>query len=834
MRSRLRTCVLLACGLCVVSAGVLELRSRQAAEQARSRIWRTGVQEAPPWYTADRDGHIEGPVFDLIDEAARRRGLRLEWTVEATGADQAFRARRVDLWPLAGKLAARHGQFEITEAWLRLSYWLARRKTSQPLPPLGAGLLVAHKGTEVTRRILSDRFPRAGSLQVASHVDALQALCAGTASAAVVAEVFRRGGTAGSSTRACVDRRVDLTLTQLETVGYGIGSRSGTPGAQFAAEELRAELMRMVGDGSLTGIFLRWGVDSSDIRAARSQYLAERAVRAVLLALALLILVLAVLLRYHRRLRLAKSATDAVTAGLQVSESALVRELAHRREVEERLRYQAQLLAQVSDAIVATDLEGNVTFSNEAAEMLNGRAAPAVLGRPIDSVFECSPVGASSYLRSGADGKNPRRPEDVTLRTSEGTSAVVQIAASGLYDDAGEAVGSVLVFRDITHLRQLEAQNRESAKLESIGRLAGGVAHDFNNLLTIINGYSGLSLERLPAGGALHSDIEQVRQAGERAAALTRQLLAFSRRQVFSPEVTNLNGLVREVVAMLERTIGDDIVLEVLPAPDLHTVLVDPHQMHEVILNLAVNARDAMPDGGKLLIETRNATLDATYTGQHPEVGPGDYAMLAVTDSGVGMDDETMLSIFEPFFTTKSKGTGLGLATVHGIVRQSGGSVWVHSELGRGTTFRVYLPRYSGSAEAPRPAQTGPRARTGSETILVVEDHDAVRRFTVDVLRQHGYLVLEAALGAAALQISAAHQGAIHLLLTDVEMPGMSGRQIADALAVSRPGLKTIFVSGYTEDAVVTRGVLKPGVAYLPKPFSPEGLVNKIRDVLGA
>jgi len=381
---------------------------------------------------------------------------------------------------------------------------------------------------------------------------------------------------------------------------------------------------------------------------------------------------------------------------------------------------------------------------------------------------------------------------------------------------------------------RLEEQLRQAHKMEAIGRLAGGIAHDFNNLLTVINGYSELVLNSLGANLHARKNVEQIKKAGRRAATLTRQLLAFSRRQVLQLRVLDLNAVVTNFEAMLQPLIGEDILLEAVLQPGLGLVKVDPGQIEQIILNLTVNARDAMPEGGKLTIETANVELDEAYARRHVSVRPGPYVMLAISDTGCGMDAETQARIFEPFFTTKEhgKGTGLGLATVYGIVKQSGGNIWVYSEPGKGTTFKIYLPRVEGVAEGSEPAHPRSSILRGSETILLVEDEDMVRSLAREILEAHGYAVSEARDSTEALRVCHTHSGSIHLLVTDVVMPGMSGRELAARLGTIHPETKVLYMSGYTDDAVVRHGVLNAGLAFLQKPFTANAFLCKVREVL--
>ncbi len=419
------------------------------------------------------------------------------------------------------------------------------------------------------------------------------------------------------------------------------------------------------------------------------------------------------------------------------------------------------------------------------------------------------------------------------LRHPDGSLRRIRETIVPIADERGMVFRLDGIASDVTNERRLEEQFRQAQKMEAVGRLAGGVAHDFNNLLTVITSYSELLLGDLESTDPRREDLEEIRKAAAGAAGLTRQLLAFSRQQVLEPRVLDLNEIVSGAGKMLQRLIGEDVALVTVLAPDLGAVKADPGQLEQVIMNLAVNARDAMPQGGKLTIETTNVDLDVTYTMEHTAVSPGPYVLLTVSDTGVGMDEETQRRIFEPFFTTKQTGTGtgLGLATVYGIVKQSGGFIWVYSEPGHGTTFKIYLPRVDEPAEAEQRGTT-PQYVHGTETVLLAEDAGPLRAVARQILKREGYTVLEAPDGKSALEGAAAHDGPIHLLITDVIMPEMSGRQLAERLKQQRPELKVLFVSGYTDDAIIRHGVLEPGIAFLQKPFSPELLARKVREVL--
>jgi PAS domain S-box-containing protein len=508
------------------------------------------------------------------------------------------------------------------------------------------------------------------------------------------------------------------------------------------------------------------------------------------------------------------------------------------RAAQERLRRaESNFRSLVTNApygICRCDSRGHLVDANPAlVASLGYDSAAELVGRNLSTLYADGQqwFALADYLGTKKDFQGL----DCEWLRKDGTKTAMRLSGRAISNES-KTVTFEIFTEDVTERRALEQQLRQSQKMEAIGRLAGGIAHDFNNLLMVISGYSEFLLERLGPEPGLRGPAKEISAAAERATSLTRQLLAFSRKQMLAPKVLDLNAVVTENLKMLTRLIGEDIDLVMIPGSELGAVKADPGQIEQVILNLAVNARDAMPQGGKLTIETANVTLDEAYARVHSPVQPGDYTMLAITDTGVGMDNETQTHIFEPFFTTKgTKGTGLGLSTVYGIVKQSGGYIWVYSEIGKGTTFKTYFPHVmmeeAAAVDQPVATLTTPTEST-RETILVVEDEANLRRLTRQFLENQGYTVLEAADGAAAVQICVAHQGLIALLLTDVIMPGMNGRELAQRVSEIRPNMKVLYMSGYTENAIGHNGTLDAGITLLQKPFTLHALKAKVREVL--
>ena len=514
----------------------------------------------------------------------------------------------------------------------------------------------------------------------------------------------------------------------------------------------------------------------------------------------------------------------------------VVKDTTERRQTAAELGRLSAVVERSKEAVLITGVDGTIVYANPAFAEITGYTREQILGKN-PRFLKSGKQDAAFYrnlwntLLAGKiwHGEMTNHRQDGSLYVQETTIIPVQ-------DSHGATNHFIAIGLDVTEQRKTETQLRQAQKMEFVGRLAGGVAHDFNNLLTVISGYGQMLKEQLETDSPLQAYCEEVLQAGERAAGLTRQLLAFSRGQIVVPHVLNLNSVVANLEKMLRRLIGEDIELVTVPQPDLWTVKADRGQVEQIIVNLAVNARDAMPQGGNLAIQTANRVLDESFARTHFGAAAGAHVMLAVNDTGEGMDTETLPHIFEPFFTTKEegKGTGLGLATVYSIVKQSGGSIWAYSKPGQGSTFKIYLPRSDERVSQVGEAMQHPKSAAGSETVLVVEDEQGVRSLVCNTLAVQGYKVLEAHSSLEAASIMESYREPIQMLLTDVVMPQMSGKVLADRMPALHPEARVLFMSGYTDDAIIRNGILEPNSFLLQKPFSPSGLLQKVREVLDA
>ena len=534
------------------------------------------------------------------------------------------------------------------------------------------------------------------------------------------------------------------------------------------------------------------------------------------------------------------AATVAILGGIALVGLATVQYMfvAIMRRAQERYR---GLFETVPDVIVSTNLRGIVTAANAAAYRLAGPRADDIVGRPLRHLIDGDEVSIGlAHFRAAREGET--RQFVIKVDGPDGSPRWLECTCKAVRDGR-QVVAVLFVGRDITRekedeeaLRRSEEQLIQSQKMEAVGQLAGGLAHDFNNLVSVITGYCGFLRQDLPAGDARMDDIKEIQAAAESAASLTRQLLAFSRKQVLQPKIVNLNDTVAQLEHMLRRLIGAQIEIKTRLEADLQLVKADPNQLDQVLMNLAVNARDAMPGGGVLTLETENVLLDAEYARTHPGVRAGPHVVLCIRDNGIGMDADTQARIFEPFFTTKEPGTGtgLGLSTVYGIVRQSGGHIWVYSEPGLGTVFKIYFPVTEEAIEERAVEKVSDDALRGTETILVVDDSEALRPVVTRILRHYGYAVIEAAGGDEAVRLAERESNPIHLLLTDIVMPGMSGPELARDLLRWHPALRVLFMSGYAENAIVREGLRQPSAGFIEKPFSPETLAREVRRALDA
>ncbi len=513
---------------------------------------------------------------------------------------------------------------------------------------------------------------------------------------------------------------------------------------------------------------------------------------------------------------------------------AFARDITERKQAEAEHIRLVTAIEQSAEGVVITSTTGDIEYVNPAFSRITGYTREEILGQN-PRVLKSGKQEPAFYQQLWATILNGQSWHgELINRRRDGSLYTEEMSIAPVRNPGGEITHFIATKLDVTARKQLEQQFLQAQKMEAVGRLAGGVAHDFNNLLTIINGFAQTLTERISPEDPRRGHLKEILMAGERAASLTRQLLAFSRRQVMEPRVLDLSSVLAEIEKMLRHLIGEDVELVTTLRPGLGRVKVDPGQIEQVIMNLAVNARDAMPEGGKFLIETSNVEVDEDYTRSHPNMIPGKYVMMAVSDTGSGMNLDTQAHIFEPFFTTKEegRGTGLGLATVYGIVKQSGGFIWVYSEPERGSTFKIYFPQVEEDLPTTESAEIRTLQVNGSETVLVVEDEGGVRSLVCEALISHGYKVLEATGAAQALKLSKQHTEPIHLLLTDVVMPGTNGKQLALRLSSLHPETKVLYMSGYTDDAIVRHGILEGGIPFLQKPFAPNALLVKVREVL--
>jgi PAS domain S-box-containing protein len=809
--------IALAIVVCAAVMGWLRLRQPSFAK----RVYSIGWMVSPPFQTRGDDGQPAGLSVDLVREAARRRGIDLRWVFWQESSELALRKKAVDLWPLITITPERLKAFYISEPYLDSEFSLLVRSDSpyrkvQDLATATIGLA----NPSIDSRQLHGRLPDARPLARPSVQAVMEDVCQQRADAA-----FMDSYTAIS---ALLDER-GCALHPLRWIAVPeVRSRLGI-GAAFenraVANAIREEIGVMAAEGQLAPIIGRWGYLSGQHLESMEAVLTARR-RETRLTVAAALFAFLFVLTCWQTVRITRERNRTRSAERFV------------REAEQKLRLMANNLKEM---VLAYDMNRNLIYANAPVETLTGYSAADLEKAGSINWFHPDDKPRMTVHWASLFQGSSIQDEEYRLVTKEGRMKWMAASWGPILDEAGHQVGVQGSERDITERKLAEEALRESQerylqaqKLESIGRLAGGVAHDFNNLLTVINGYSDLVFRELTEGDPLRVEIDQIRMAGARAAELTQQLLVFSRKQVSQPKPLDLNQVVSESERMLRRLLGEDIEMKTCLSQSLGQVMADPGQIHQVLMNLVANARGAMPTGGKLLLETADVEIDSAYVKRHPEAKAGPFVLLTVTDTGTGMDEETSRHIFEPFFTTKgpSEGTGLGLATVYGIVKQSQGWLRVCTETGKGSAFHIYLPRITPTLETRRSPERVRVNVGGSETVLVVEDQDEVRRLATSVLTACGYFVLEAADGAKALALVESHHEPIDLLLTDVVLPGMNGRELAECLKTLLPAIKVLYTSGYTQDVIAHRGVLDLDVAYIAKPYTPDGLADKVREVL--
>jgi len=784
------------------------------------RSYRIGWQISPPYQLAG-DGEPTGLAIDLVREAARRRGIGLRWVYFSAGSEPALRSKSVDLWPLITITPDRLKVFHITAPYVASEYSLLVRAGSSFRNPqdLATGT-IAIANFSIDAVLLRGRLPGAHPLQRHTPRTVIEDVCAQRADAGfmdiytAIAALLEARDCGGEALRWIPAPNIQTQL--------GIGA---TFEARAAADAIRDEIGAMAREGSIAPVVGKWGFSPAQNLLSMEALMDARRRLARLVAVTALFGVLAGLACWQTiRVTRARSRTRLTGQAL--------------READQKLRLMTNNLKEM---VLAFDMDRKLIYANPAVETLTGYSVAEYTARGFTDWVHIDDrsrmIGRWDALFRGDSFQD----EEYHLVTKDGAVKWVSATWGPILDEAGRQVGVQGTERDISDrkraeeaLRESQARYLQSQKLDSIGRLAGGVAHDFNNLLTVINGYSDLVLKRLAPGDPMRAYVDQVRRAGSRAADLTKQLLAFSRKQVIQPQPLDFNTVVTGSEPMFRRLLGEEIQLVFRLQPSLGLVMADPGQMHQILMNLLVNARDAMPNGGKVFIETSNVEIGGPYVADHPEAVAGPAVLLEVTDGGGGMDDEPQKHIFEPFFTTKGvgAGTGLGLATVYGIVKQSRGWIVLSSEPGKGSSFKIYLPRIADGLPTRPNAEPDSPQPGGSETVLVVEDQEEVRSYAVQVLKAYGYAVLAAPDGGGALALAEAHSGPIHILVTDVVLPGMNGWQLADRLIALRPKIKVLYTSGYTQEVIAHRGVLDAGVAYLAKPYTPEALAAKLRELI--
>ena len=814
-----------------------------------SKPFRIGYQDDPPYQYVLPNGAPAGPAIDILTEAARERDVPIQWVESPEGPESSLESGRVDLWPYVGILPERKKSMHISDPWVAIGFWMVSLESSGISRPQDtAGRTVWLMDPPILNHFVQSNFRGAHLIHQDTNHAVLEGVCLGRADAGIISGA-REEADELRNLAPCRQAHLRFYMLTNTYIEFGVGASRRRSEDARAADAIRAQIGKMAADGSLSAISYHWFQDPGN-EAVVIYYLSEAQRKNLDLGIGICLLaVLFVLLGWQTlRVRAARRAADAAnvaleeqvaerTAELTQTNEQLRLEISERNRSEQALRQTEEkyrsIFENAVDGIFQSTPEGRFLSVNPAMAQMYGYTSPEEMIRSVtDIAGQLYVYPEQQYmLWQHLQSEGVVRAFETQVRRKDGsvfcTSETLRVAR----DAQGNALYYEGIIEDITGRKRLGDQLRQAQKMEVVGRLAGGMAHDFNNLLTIIISYSQLLQDMAGSDPSLLEKAEAISKAGLHASALTRQLLAFSRRQIIQPTVLNLNELISDMGKMLKRLLRENIELTISNAPNLEPIRSDRGQIEQVIMNLVINARDAMPGGGRLTLETANATLGEEFARHHAGAKPGSYVHLTVSDTGSGIDAETQAHVFEPFFTTKGtgEGTGLGLATVHGILQEAGGFVILESAIGQGTTLHVYLPRTEGAPvkKARRGVASPPR---GSEAVLVVEDQDGVRSLVCEILEKSGYKVFPARDGFEALLLSLSRKQRLDLLITDVVMPQMGGQELARTLAPSRPEMKVLFMSGYTVKGIDSKGASNH--AFIPKPFSPEELVRKVRRVL--
>lgn len=782
------------------------------------RPLRIGFESNPPVQIRTEHGYA-GLAVETVTEAAKRAGIALEWVETGTSSEEAFRRGLVDLWPLMADLPERRKFVHISKPWLHSLHALVIRSDAD-FPRRDFTGRISYFRMPLHARLLQEEFPKAQMADVSTGEEAVKTVCTGATSAAFLEQ---RAAAKALREKPAECNSLELKIHVLPTKGIQSGVAS-TFEAAAAADTLRREINNLYRDGTLSATMAKYSYYGLDDSWSTYELIgAEERARWLTWGIAGLAIALAFSIRQTLFLRRAtRAAEQAKTATTQALS-----------------RYELVARA-TNDALFECDLQTGTITWNEAVSVLFGYPAGSV-GSDMswweERVHPDDRERVSAGIKSAIANKAPTWSDEYRFRCGDGSYASVVDRGYVLYHDTAP-VRLVRSMMDVTARRKLEEQLRQSQKMEAIGRLAGGIAHDFNNLLTVINGYTDLLLKSVDPDTSVRQRLAEIQYAGRRAAELTNQLLVFSRTQLLHNEVLDLNAVIADSAGILRRVIGDDVEFVMNLDPSLRSVRADAGQIHQVLLNLSVNARDAMAAGGKLVLSSSNIEVKDGAAPELREIPPGSYVLMTVTDTGTGMTAEALAHLYEPFFTTKApgKGTGLGLSIVYGIVRQSNGFIKVTSEEGKGTEVRVFLPGLEASA-GPRAVDANPREICGTERVLLVEDQEHVRKLVAVMLKDLGYEVLEAAGAYEALRLGELYDGPIQLLVSDIIMPGMNGCDLASRLRKTRPEMAVVYMSGCADREMIESAMNRPSTVFMStvfiqKPFAPGDLGAKLRQAL--